>query len=167
MSMSLHERGRIGVVVHLSSSEYPHITECWKFELPQRYESSLEALIECRYVAFTVDGRLRSVAAIESWAFEVGENTRRLAKFSSISESISSLYYELASNLTTTLWLTQSQAEAIQAGLDISNRKDRPEILDPCLDFEEASLAVARRYGVVPEQVRISIHRKTSASESE
>lgn len=160
MNWPLNDRDLIGIVLHLQSSEYPKVSEGWKFELPEKYESSLEALLRCRYVGFTVDGNWKSVAEISSWSFDVSDGNRKVAELSRISENIYNLGMTIRTGISDVRWLTTSQADAVQADLGGATCKLRPAVIAACLDFEEASDAVARRYGVNSEQVRISIHRR-------
>ncbi|WP_439871361.1 hypothetical protein [Pseudomonas syringae] len=165
MDERYHERNRIGVIIHLDEDRYQAISQIWEVSLPSMYDQSLEGLPACRYVAFVVGENLKSVARIAEWRLRGVDPVKRVASIEALSTSVSALYKPLE-GITELKWLDKSQAALVVDALNSGETKCRPKPIPPCLDLEDASAAVARRYGVDVEQVYISIHRKEKGSEA-
>ncbi|MEX5591960.1 hypothetical protein [Pseudomonas orientalis] len=156
MSITPEERERIGVVVHLTGPEYQCALAQWSIALPDNYVCSLESLRWLRYVAFVVDGRPKSIADIVRWSFDVGNDCKRVAFFSLLSSEISGLSEALPFPNSGIMWLSRYYAEQAQTAISL-NAKQKPTDALPTLDIDEASNSVARRFGVDPSQVEITI----------
>lgn len=161
MSITTEEKERVGVVVHLNGAEYQSVLVPWSFDIPDSYKSSLEALRLCRYVAFVVDGRMKSIGEIDRWSFEVGDDCKRSASFSLLSDNVEGLSSRLSTPFSQIHWLIGYQLTPIQEGLS-QGAKQRPADVLPSFDIEEASKSVARRFSVDAEQVEITIRSKSA-----
>ncbi|OSR65024.1 MULTISPECIES: hypothetical protein [Pseudomonas] len=167
MALSQDEQGRIGLALHLTHHQYNAVTEGWGFELPTDYQMSVEAVTNCRYVAFSLDGRWDAVAKIGTWQLSMDGGGKRTAELSAFSKVVSGLRREITTDPTKTRWLHLSQQEALETAIADESTITRPEAIPACLDMEEASNAIARHYGVEAEQIQISIHRKIATGSVE
>jgi hypothetical protein len=159
MTLSRDEQERIGLALHLTHHEYNAVIEGWSFDLPTDYQISVEALMNCRYVAFSLDGRWDSIAKIGAWRLGMNGDGKRTAEMSAISQHVRELYGGISS-ITETKWLNIYQLKVVEAAMANESVITRPEVVPACLDMEDASDAIARRYGVEANQIQISIHRK-------
>ena len=155
--MDRNEKDRIGVVLHLEKDEYQSSIMEWGFELPTDYETSLEALVWCRYVAFVVNGVMKSVGEIKRWSFDTGDTGIRSATIVLRSDDVDELADNLRKDLKTTKWLTHYQGELVAQVMDEVRVKQKPSDGLPILDLQEAASSVARRFNVKPEHVEINV----------
>lgn len=162
MSLTADEKVRVGVVVHLTGPEYQSVMAQWRVDIPDHYNSSLEALKWCRYVAFIVDSTIKSVGEITSWSFQVGDECKRTAHFSLLSNHVTELRNQITFPAKDILWLTHYQREAVQQSIATSP-KQKPEVGLPSLDIDEATASIAQRYSIDPLQVEITIRSRSAA----
>ncbi|MFW3166252.1 MULTISPECIES: hypothetical protein [Pseudomonas syringae group] len=148
----------IGLILDLSEYEYQKISETWIFELPRSRVVPIEELMKCRYLAFSVDGRWKSIASVNSWKVVLGEGIH-IAEISRLSGNVSQLAIEIRSPAGNQ-WLNGYQSEAVDSAMSDEKVATRPNAIPLCLDLDEAAGAVARRYGVASSQIEISIHRR-------
>jgi hypothetical protein len=155
--MDRNEKERIGVVLHLDRNEYQTSIIEWGFELPPDYKISLESLSWCRYVAFVVDGVMKSVGEINRWSFDTGNAGTRSATIVLRSDSVQELADDLRRDIKALQWLTNYQGELIAQVMAETRVKQKPSDDLPTLDLQEAATAVARRFNVKAEQVEINV----------
>lgn len=148
----------IGFILHLPDYEYRRIANNWACELPEDYVIPIDRVMKCRYVAFAVDGRWKSIARIGAWHVRLGQGIHT-AELSSLSSSVSPLVEEI-SNPAGNRWLNNYQKAAVESALNDERVIKRPDTIPPSLDMEEAAKAIARCYGVDAEQIDITINRK-------
>ncbi|MCU7645664.1 hypothetical protein [Pseudomonas piscis] len=149
---------RIGLILHLSEHDYRKISETWAFALPDTHEMHIEQVMKCRYVAFAVNGRWKSIASISAWQVKLGLGIH-IAELSKLSSSVTQLMNRI-SNPEDNKWLNNYQKEAVESAMEGEEVVKRPDVIPPCLDLEEAAEAIVRRYGVDSSQIEISIHRR-------
>ncbi|UST92741.1 hypothetical protein [Pseudomonas siliginis] len=167
MTLSRDEQDRIGLALYLTHHEYNEISEGWEFELPTYYKMSVEALMRCRYVAFSIDAHWDAIGKIGAWRVSMDGDGKKTAELSAISKSVRGLSRVISSNITKIQWLNEYQLEAVETAMADEPSITRPEVFPACLDMEEASDAIARRYGVEATQIQISIHRKVTTGQAE
>lgn len=156
MGITTEERERIGVVVHLTGPEYQCALMTWSVAIHDKHVCSLESLKLYRYVVLVVDGRPTSIGEIARWSFDVGDDGERVAFFSLLSSEISDLSEAIPYPCREILWLTNSYAKQAQSALS-KNAKTKPKDAIPTLDIDDASTSVARRFGIDPSRVEITI----------
>lgn len=159
MVLTYLEKENIGLILHLDDDEYLKLRSSWEFKLPEGYDFSFEAMLKYRYVAVAVNDEWKVIAEISDWRLSAIESGQRTVIFSKFSERVYLLSLAISKNLKENIWLHNSQKEIVEKSLIDESTLVRPCPLPPSLDFEEASRAVARRYGVSADQVQISIHR--------
>lgn len=167
MTLSHDEQDRIGLALHLTHHEYNAVTEGWGFELPTDYQVSVEALMKCRYVAFSIDERWVVIGKIGAWRFDMNGDGKKTAELSAMSTNVRGLSREISSDITKIQWLNEYQRDAIEKALSDESSITRPQVVPACLDLEEAADAIARRYGVEAKQIQISIHRRVPTVQAE
>lgn len=167
MSLSHLEKDRVGLIVHLNDDEYLKLRASWEFTLPEGYDFSFEAMLKYRYVAVALNDEWKVIAEIGDWRLSASGSGQRTVTFSKVSERVYLLSMAISKNLKENLWLHNSQKEIVEKSLSDESAFVRPDPLPPSLDFEEASRAVSRRYGVSADQVQISIHRKPPSVRTE
>lgn len=160
MTLSRDEKDRIGLALHLTHHQYNKIVGNWEFKLPTDYQISVEALMNCRYAAFSLDGHWDAIAKIGTWRISMGGDGKITAELSAISKNVRGLARDIFSNITNIQWLNEYQRESVETAMADESSITRPVVVPACLDLDEASDAIARRYGVEAEQVQISIHRR-------
>ncbi|MEB8055819.1 hypothetical protein [Pseudomonas fulva] len=155
----MYEKDRIGITINLPDYQYRQVEQAWAFELPREYDMDVETVMRCRYIAFAVNGRWRSIASINAWHMKLGEgvHTAELKKFST---SVSKLSTEIVS-IGSNKWLNRDQKAAVESAFNGDQVVKRPDVIPVCLCMEEAAVAISRHYGVDQSQVEISIHRKS------
>jgi len=166
MALSRDEQDLIRLALHLTHHDYNAVIEGWGFDLPADYQISVEALTNCRYVAFSLDGRWDAIAKIGAWRLDMNGDGKRTAELSAISQHVSKLFGE-TSKIKETKWLNIHQQKAVETAMADESSIPRPEVVPVCLDMEEASDAIARRYGVEAKQIQISIHRTVPTVQAE
>lgn len=154
----MYEKDRIGITISLPEYRYRQVEQAWMFELPSDYEMPIETVMRCRYVAFAVDGRWKSIASIGAWHVKLGTgvHTAELSHFSTNVAKLSCAIVNIGSNK----WLVTDQKEALESAMAGYQVVKRPEVTPVCLDLDDAAEAISRRYGVDQSQIEISIHRK-------
>ncbi|WP_139832918.1 hypothetical protein [Pseudomonas sp. R45(2017)] len=133
----------------------------WSVAIRDTHVCSLESLRLYQYVAFVVDGIPKSIGKIARWSFDVGDDDKRVAFFSLLSNEISGLSQALPSPVNDILWLTRDYAQQAQSALS-QNAREKPTDAIPTLDIDDASKSVARRFGIDPSRVEIIIRSKTA-----
>lgn len=167
MTLSHDEKERIGLALQLTHHQYNKIVGNWEFKLPADYQMSVEALMKCRYVAFSLDGHWDAIGKIGAWRFDMDGDGKITAELSAISKNVRGLARDISSKITATRWLNIHQQEAVEAAMADESSITRPEVVPACLDMEEASDAIARRYGVEAKQIQISIYRGVPTIQAE
>ncbi|WP_150296256.1 hypothetical protein [Pseudomonas extremaustralis] len=148
---------RNGVVLHLDENSYQEAIANWSVNLPSGYDFPLEMLRWHRYVVFVVRGTMRSVAEVGRWSVETGNEGAITAHLILRSDSVIELANDLSQHLLNLKWVTCHQGEIIQLVMADNRTQKKPEDSIPHLDLTEATLAVARRFNVKPEQVEITV----------
>lgn len=148
----------IGLILNVSEHDYREISETWAFVLPDTHQTHIEQVMKCRYVAFAVNGRWKSIASISAWQVKLGLGVHT-AELSKLSSRVTQLMAEI-SNPEGNKWLNNYQRGAVESAMEGEEIVERPDVVPPCLNLEEAAEAIVRRYGVDSSQVEISIRRK-------
>lgn len=162
VKMMGQERDLIGVVLHLTEVEYQQLAAKWHFQMPESYQCTVDQLMQCRYAAIAVQGQWKAIIGIDAWRVGVRKGAPMEAEFSRFSEDVAQLKGAFPKCEAEISWLNIQQQNGVSASLESELAKYRPSKVPPCLDLNAAAEAVSRHYGVEPDQVQISIHRKVS-----